>query len=153
MAGRKPNRTWTPALPARDMQTFAVDAPESTHFRPATCEEVECQAYRNGWRTKVDLTTEMGQKQAHYIKHDSGRSYKVVEQRDGLVTLEFRGGQPCFGQHRIRLERPEIFSVRPGDHRVDLRSKRRVHSKPEHWIEEFQENQERIIAVRENRWE
>lgn len=144
MAGRKP---WRPesAMPVRAMQTFAISAPKSTHTRKATCEEVECPQYLRGWTMKVDLGTDLGQKQAYYIKHHSGRSYKVADQRDGLVTLEFRGGQDCFREHRVPTGRPERFLVKGGDHRGNpLNTKTRVHTKPEFWVEEFAENQDRL---------
>lgn len=144
MTGRKPWRPDT-KIPAKNMQTFAISAPKSTHTRKATCEEVECPQYARGWTMKIDLGTDLGQKQAYYIKHQAGRAYKVTDQRDGLVTLEFRGGQPCFREHRVPTGRPERFLVKGGDHRGNpLRTKTRVHAKPEHWIEEFQENQDHI---------
>lgn len=144
MNGRPVNRI-TPRIPARAMQTFQVVAPEATHTVPATCEEVECAQYANGWKMKIDLGTELGQKQAYYIKHHSGRSYTVESQQDGIVTLIFRGNQPCFQEHRKRLERPEIYRVKGGDHRGNpLKTLTRVHKKPEFWVEEFAENQDRL---------
>lgn len=152
------SRTWkgrpvtraTPKIPANAMQTFQVKAPKSTHTRAATCEEVECQQYARGWRMQIDLNTDLGQRQAHYIKHQSGRSYKVTDQKDGMVTLEFRGGQPCFQEHRVRNDLPEKFLVRGGDYRGNpLRTPTRVHKKPEFWLEEFQENQDRIKTIHE----
>lgn len=139
-----------PDVPANAYQTFQIVSPAATHTRPGTCEEVECQSYLKGWRMKIDLGTELGQKQAHYIKHQSGRSYRVHDQRDGLVTLIFAPNQPCFQQHRVPLERPEIYRVKGGDFRGNpLRTPTRVHAKPEHWVEEFAENQDRIARARE----
>lgn len=143
--GRPVNRPWTPRVPAKAMQTFQIVAPKATHTRKATCEEVECEQYARGWRIQVDLNTDLGQKQAHYIKHSSGRSYRVTDQREGLVTLEFRPNQPCFQEHRVPIGRPEVFRVKGGDHRGNpLKTPTRVHKKPEFWLEEFQENQDRI---------
>jgi len=141
---REPNRL-DPALPARAMQTFQISAPVSTHTRKATCEEVECAQFLRGWRMKIDLGTELGQKQAYYIKHHSGRAYKVIGQHDGLVELEFSGNQPCFAEHRVRIDRPEIYRVKGGDFRGNpLRTPVRTHKKPEYWVEEFAENQDRL---------
>lgn len=141
---RQPNRL-DPALPATAMQTFQIVAPEGTHTRKASCEEVECPNYARGWRMKLDLATELGQRQARYIKHDSGRSYKVVDQRDGLVTLEFAAGQPCFQEHRVRNSLPEIYRVKGGDHRGNpLKTVTRVHKRPETWVEEFAEHQDKL---------
>lgn len=132
-------------MPASGMQTFQISSPIQTHTVPATCEEVECSLYANGWRMRVDLQTELGQKQAYYIKHHSGRSYKVESQADGLVTLIFAPNQPCFQQHRKKNGRPEIYRVKGGDSRGNpLRTLTRVHKKPEFWVEEFAENQDRL---------
>lgn len=141
---REPNRI-SPALPARAMQTFQVTAPVSTHTRAATCEEVECGAYLRGWRMKIDLNTDLGQRQAQYIKHHAGRSYKKIGAQDGLVELEFAANQPCFQEHRARIDRPEIYRVKGGDYRGNpLKTLTRVHKKPEFWVEEFAENQDRL---------
>jgi hypothetical protein len=132
-------------MPAHAMQTFQVVAPTSTHTRKATCEEVECPQYARGWRMKIDLNTELGQKQAWYIKYQSGRSFTKVGARDGLVELEFKGGQPCFQDHRVRNSLPEIYRIKGGDYRGNpLRTPVRTHKKPEYWVEEFAENQDRL---------
>jgi hypothetical protein len=135
-------------LGPESFQTFGIVAPKETHTVPATCEEVECEQYVRGWQMKIDLGTDLGQKQAYYIKHHSGRAYKVIDQYDGLVTLEFRSGQPCFREHRKSIERDPIFRVRGGDARGNpLRTPTRVHKKPEFWVEEFAENQDRIATA------
>lgn len=145
---KQPNRI-TPSVGAQHYQTFQITSPISTHTKVVQCgEDVDCAAYRNGWRMKVDLGTDLGQKQAYYIKHHSGRKYKVVGQRDGLVELEFAANQPCFAEHRVRIDRPEIYRVKGGDFRGNpLKTVTRVHKKPEFWVEEFAENQDRINRV------
>lgn len=149
MAGRPVNRI-EPKLPASAMQTYVIDAPLSTHFRRATCAEVNCRAAENGWKMTLDLTTDLGKRQARYIKYSSGRRYEVAEQRDGLVTLVFPGGQECFSAHQVRLDRLERFLVKGGDHRGNPRGQQtRVHTKPEHWIEDFQENTDRLNRLSE----
>src|SRR3546814_4928795 len=65
----------------------------------------------------IDLGTDLGQKQAHYIKHQAGRSYKKISAQDGVVVLEFASGQPCFQEHRVRNDLPEVFRVKGGDRR------------------------------------
>lgn len=140
----------TPALSADMMQTYEILAPKETHWRRASCSEVDCQQAERGWKMILDLTTDLGQRQARYIKHQSGRQYEIADQRDGLVTLIFRGGQECFQEHKIRTDRPEVYRVRPGDHRGNPRGqKARVHTKPEHWIEDFQENTARLTQLKE----
>jgi hypothetical protein len=130
-------------------QTFQVTSPAATHTKVVECGvDVDCAAYRNGWRMQIDLTTELGYRQAYYIKHHSGRSYKVVRQGDGIVDLEFAANQPCFSEHRVKLDRPEIYRVKGGDARGNPQGVlTRVHKKPEFWVEEFAENQDRINKI------
>lgn len=122
-------------------RTFAIVAPVSTHFRPATCAEVDCPHYLHGWRVRVEgLPPEM----VHTAK-TSGRRF--VEQRiaEGETWLVFEAGQPCFqaSEHRTRLDKPELFVVRDGDHRGNPRgTKARLHQRPEHWTEQFAEHQQ-----------
>lgn len=142
----RPLNRETPRLGAESFQTFQVVAPKETHTRPGTCEEAECAQYARGWRMKLDLTTDLGQRQARYIKHDSGRKFKVISQQGGLVELEFAANQPCFQEHRISLQRPEIFRVKGGDYRGNpLRTPVRTHKRAEFWVEEFATNQDRLI--------
>lgn len=137
-------------LGAENMQTFAIEAPKATHWRPASCEEVSCEMAERGWTMKLDLMSELGQRQARYIKHQSGRRYEIVDQRDGLATLRFPGGQECFKQHQVRTDAPERFLVRGGDQRGNPRGTvTRVHKKPEFWVEEFQENSLRLNQLKE----
>lgn len=134
---------------AENMQTFQIKAGKGGR-RKASCEEVECAMYLQGWKMKIDLGTDLGQKQAHYIKHQSGRSYKVESQRDGLVTLMFAPNQPCFNEHTTKTDLPEVFLVKGGDHRGNpQRTPTRVHKKPEFWLEEFSEHQDRIATAKE----
>jgi hypothetical protein len=135
-----------PSVGAQHYQTFQVTSPLSTHTKVVRCgEDVDCDQYARGWRMKIDLGTDLGRKQAHYVKYESGRSFKVIAQHDGLVELEFAAGQPCFREHRVPLDRPEIYRVKGGDFRGNpLRTLTRVHKRPEYWVEEFAEHQDKI---------
>lgn len=135
-----------PALPASAMKTYGIVAPKSTHFRPATCEEVDCSAYLNGWKTVIDESTELGQSQAHYIRTESGRRFhRDPVNSDGPVTYLFEAGQRCFAQHELRLDRPEVYVVRDGDWRGNPRGTNPlIHKDPQAWIDDFGEHQERL---------
>lgn len=138
------------ALGAEAYQTFQIVAPKETHTVPATCEEVECAQYAGGWMMKLDVTTELGQRQAHYIKNQSGRSYKVTSLVDGLATYVFAANQKCFREHRRDIERDPLFRVKGGDKRGNpLRIPTRTHKKPEYWVEEFAEHQDRIATAQQ----
>lgn len=146
----RPLTRTAPRIGAENMQTFAIEAPKATHFRRVSCEEISCPAAERGWTMKIDLSTELGQRQGRYIKHQSGRRFEIVDQRDGLVTLKFPGGQECFQEHQVRTDRPERFLVKGGDWRGNPRGQlTRVHKKPEFWIEEFQENSTRLNQLKE----
>lgn len=145
----RPINRITPNLPASAYRTFQIVSPLSTHWRPASCEEFECEQYLRGWKSAIDESTELGQKQAHYIRKMSGR--KFTESRDeqpGLTVFTFEAGQTCFssGQHKVPLGRPEHYLVKGGDWRGNPAGlATRKHAKPEHWVEDFQENQDKLI--------
>jgi hypothetical protein len=104
-----------PGLPVDAMQTHHILAPVSTHWRKATCEEVGCLAYRNGWVLPLDGLDDGDIWQAR----NAGRAYTQQTNEDGKVFLHFEAGQPCFraSTHQTRVDRPELFVVRNGDWR------------------------------------
>lgn len=136
------------AIPLQAMQTYTVAAPFSTHFRKGTCEEVGCPAHELGWRTVVDETTDLGQRQAHYIRAVAGRHF--TEERDPAGTaFTFPAGQECFANHQVTLDRPELYVVRNGDARGNPDGTYREHTRPEFWVEEFAETLDNVNAVKE----
>ncbi|MBA4865910.1 hypothetical protein H1V43_32115 [Streptomyces sp. PSKA54] len=130
-----------PRMPAAAYKTFQILAPVPTHWRPASCAEVDCPDYVNGWRVRIEgLDAQM----LHAAK-TSGRKYSELRVAEGETWLVYEAGQPCFraAQHRKRIDRPELFLVRDGDHRGNPRgTKARMHAKPEHWVENFAEHQQ-----------
>lgn len=150
-----------PVGPAAAYKTYQVASPLATHHRDATCVEVDCEQRRNGWRTVVDERTDLGMRQAAYIRSacrpeglvlaaghhaavDGPRRY--IETREGPMTVfTFAPGHECFATHRVPLERPELYVVRDGDWRGNPRGTGpRQHSRPELWLEDFAEHQDRI---------
>jgi hypothetical protein len=82
--------------------------PLATHWREATCAEVDCPNHLFGWKTILPATD---QANLALIRR-SGLSFK--EEPDGaLVAFIFEPGQTCFEgmakKHRTRLERDPIF--------------------------------------------
>jgi hypothetical protein len=140
----------TPNMRPQDYMTYRIIAPKATHFGPATCEDVECAAYAKGWSSLIDEATELGQKQAHYIRNHSGRSFTESRTEAGLTDFVFRPGQPCFAQHVYRNELPAIFRVDGGDFRGNpLGIQPVTHTRPEYWVEDFQEHQDKVKTVLE----
>jgi len=137
-----------PSLPAGAMKTYGIAAPRSTHWRPATCAEVECLAWRRGWRTIINVRTEFGARQAYYIRMHSGRAFTASEpDAEGMVTFVFPAGQTCFTEHPKRLEREEIYVVRDGDWRGNPRGTTAVrHKRAADWVDDFANHQDRLAT-------
>lgn len=137
-----------PQAPAAVYQTYAIAAPVQTHWRDATCEQVACPNHLHGWRTNVDETTELGQAQAYYIRHDRTRRHVEERMPDGLTQFSFEAGQTCFEPHKARIERPELFVVRGGDWRGNPTGQAPYqHSSPESWVDDFATNQDRVFTL------
>jgi hypothetical protein len=113
----------------RTTARYGVSKPAATHRRPATCEEVDCRFYRNGWQMRVMPDTPMGDRQAHLIKQ-SGRRYTLTRLPDGHL-YQFEAGQQCFRVHTVDLEKPAIYLVRQG-YSQPIR-----HTRPDNWVDDF----------------
>jgi hypothetical protein len=116
------------------MITFGVFAPVGSHFRRATCEEIGCLAFHHGWTfdtagQPADITAAV---------KASGRKYTVGTSEHGELLI-FEAGQPCFkaSEHRLRLDREEIFMSRSGDWRGNARphDKPTVYSGPDAFVD------------------
>jgi hypothetical protein len=128
-----------PQAPPSAYETFSVHRPLATHWRPATCAEVACPDYLNGWKARVEQLTEKGL----YAATHCGRKFDRVAVAPGETWLVYDAGQPCFHakQHCKPLERPELFVVRAGDWR-DPGNPFKI--SPESWLDSFGENQEQL---------
>lgn len=104
-----------PVGPPNAYETFRVAQPLSTHYRRATCAEIDCKAYREGWTFKLD---QIDAQMMHVIKQ-SGKRYRRQELGND-VYLVFEPGQACFAarSHTIPLQRPPFFFRGKGDHRL-----------------------------------
>ena len=132
-------------------KTYGWSAPLATHWRVASCVVVDCEPYRNGWTSTADVGTELGQQQAHYMRHDRSRSCREEQISDRLVAFVYPPGNRCFlqGEHRAPVGRPALFSVADGDWRGNPTGNRRVHSTAEAWVEDFTEHQDRLVQARQ----
>lgn len=133
-----------PAMGPEAYKTYQIAAPISTHTRSGSCKEAGCLAYQHGWQTSVDESSELGRRQAHYIRRQSGRAFKETNE-NGFTTFMFEAGQRCFAEHRISLDRPALFIVKGGDWRGNPTGIRpRRHARPEDWVEDFAEHQQTL---------
>ena len=133
----------TPLLPVGAMQTFRIDAPIATHWRPASCEEIECEQHLKGWATTV--LADSGEER---LIRDSGRKWQGPERLpDGFLRYTFWPGQSCFAltRHRVRVDRPELFSLADGDWR--WQGSPRVFDRPDQWVDRFATHQDKIATI------
>lgn len=137
-----------PLLRVEDYTTYGFHNPTVTHTRPATCEEVECEQWKHGWMTRVPLDSDL----AVYLA--SGTHGRVFHETTSLGTAErefiFPAGQKCFRstKHRVKLDRPPIYTVRGGDWRGSTSRPQVINGRD--WLESFGLNQQ-AIADRRNR--
>ena len=143
-------RVIMPLMDADAYKTYGMSMPLTTHWRKATCEEIECEAQRNGWVSTFDLSTELGRKQFAYCQADKSRSYSMQRPSADLVKLVYKPGNECFrrSDHRLPLERPARFVVAGGDWRGNpRRTPARVHVRAEDWVEDFSEHQDALASA------
>lgn len=147
-----------PRVPAHLLKHYVLAAPRSTHWRPATCEEVRCSAFVDGWTSVFDESTELGRAQADYVRgkftlpngEKCGRKYTEYRRENStLVTFRFFPGQKPFGDehdnHAVPLGRPAIFAVI--DPQVDNGTPY-IHDGVENgavnWTDDFANHQDRL---------
>lgn len=121
-----------------DYQTFEITTPRDGGVLTA-CKDAGCRYYREGWKSIVDERTQVGRAQAHYFRHQSGRTI-VREQKtgDGRTVFVFAAHQRCFQEHYTR---PEIYVVSHGDWRGNPSGQVKQHANAADWVEHFAENQ------------
>lgn len=133
-------------------QTYSIRAPKSTHWRDATCEESACPYYARGFNVRVNEAEETGQKNAVLLRQDTTRAKTETRDEYGMTVFAYPPGTNCMNKHTKRLDLPEIYLVRGGDHRGNPKgTPTRTHTKPEFWVEEFAETQDKIIKAIEKR--
>lgn len=141
------NRPYEPQLlPAHLRQSYVIRRPGDTHWRPATCEEAGCDAYLHGWRTLIDTSQELGQRQADYIRKESGRAFAEDTLGPDQVVFVFDAGQRCFrsSEHQVEVGREPLFLVRGGDHRGNPTRAMRLHTSAEPWADDFASHQQEL---------
>jgi len=132
-----------PLMGAESYKTYSIVSPISTHFRKATCAEVECPDFTHGWKIRTDTLDE---KMVHAATH-SGRKFQWMRPSEMENWLVFESGQPCFrsGSHRTRVDKPDLFIVRDGDHRGNPRGTEVVqHANGRLWQEDMAEHLDNI---------
>ena len=122
-------------------QEFRVVMPLETHWERATCEEVRCPQFLNGWKTVLPADSDL----ISTLK-TSGRTYREERQEGGLIAFLFAPGQPCFraAQHRQQSERPALLIHR----NRESNDRGRLVTEDE-WIERNRETLDGLRKLRE----
>lgn len=139
-----------PKMGTRAYMTFASRSPLATHSRKATCAEVGCRHYQEGWTIPLKGIDP----QLEYVARHAGRQFREVDGVDFGIGegryLVFPPGQPCFRSesHRVSLERAAFYFVGRGDHRsFDIRQA--AQRSEENWIDQFANHQAKLREVQE----
>lgn len=139
-----------PRIESKYLKTYSWLRPLNTHWRPATCEEVQCEDFVNGFKLTIDVSTKLGQRQYDFITHDRERSYTI--EREGVYLYHFIYGPGNRGfagdkhDHRLPIEREPLLFVRAGDWRQYL-GEPFQHKYVDDWVEDIAQNQDAIIAI------
>ena len=142
-------------LDPRFYKSYSMNAPLRTHWRAATCEEVDCADYLNGFVLHCDLGTELGQKQLAFIRGDRSRSPKAEKVGGTLVDFFYPPGTECFAStqklatHRVPIGRPPVYLVADGDWRGNPTGRIRRHRNGGDWAEDFAENVDRFRTMQQ----
>lgn len=131
-----------PTMPAAMYKSHVLSQPLTTHWRRATCAEVDCPRYLNGWKTVLDMSTADGQNCALWIRQMSGLHFTESVTGPNEVTFLFPAGQMCAraDRHRLPLGRPPLMLVRGGDHRGNPTGYVRRFGKAEDWRDDLGEH-------------
>jgi hypothetical protein len=121
-------------------QTYSIATPPDVLIK-AACEQVGCEAWRNGWESVINEATDLGKAQANYIRTRAGRTFREQRTAGGFTVFRFEAGQRCFAEHQTR---PELYAVRDGDWRGNPTGRARQHVRAADWVEDFGEHQQRI---------
>lgn len=139
-----------PKMQPQNYKTYSVRAPLSSHWAKATCEEVDCDGWLYGFVTTVDVGTELGQRQFHFLTHDKRRSYSMQDIGAGLFKFVYRPGNICmnYQEHRAPIGKPPLLLVVGGDWRGNpLHAPTIRHRSVDNWVEDFSLHQNRITDI------
>jgi hypothetical protein len=131
--------------PARLYKGYEIQAPHSRVFRErASCEQVDCEQWRNGWMVRADLLDAAAWAEIRA----KGYAWKRFDVSATERYVAFEAGQPCFAAStHTRLIRDPLFMEHRGARwggRAPQSGYR--HSRPEHWVESFQEHSDKLAA-------
>jgi len=143
-----------PKLPVTARRTFGLYRPPSAIAeRPATCAEVDCRHWREGWITRIPNASGDNKDLLDHVRRNSGRTFTDITALDDGDTrvLLFGPGQTCFdaAAHRTRCDFEPLYVVRDGDYRGNPTGYTQTHSRADHWVEHFGGHWDRLRTAYE----
>jgi hypothetical protein len=130
--------------------SYRAIAPIGSHFRDATCAEVNCDKYVNGWWIALNPKDETHQQTVIDLKERTNLKYKTMQHIDpvngkpnGFIRYEFYPGQECLQNtinktrynqswHKVSLERPVIT--------IKKEHNRYVKKEHSQWVDEMDDH-------------
>lgn len=136
-------------LEPQHVRSWSVRAPLSTHWKPATCAEFECDEYMYGFSITLLRDHEKFEAQYHYITHDRSRRYSMQQPDANRVVFVYGPGNAGMGlahaQHKVPIGRPPLLLVADGDWRGNPRgTPARRHVRVEDWIDDSANHLDKI---------
>lgn len=116
-----------------------------TYTRIVSCEEFDCDARRQGWKTVLDVSDPKRREAALWIR-DHGARHFTMDVAGTVVTFTFPPGQSCFAEHRVK-HRPGLYIIRGGDHRASTGRARTVSERA--WVDNLGEQTEKLAEIRQ----
>jgi hypothetical protein len=124
-----------------DQVSYRIVNPEDTHFRRISCEEADCEHQEFGWQSLIDESTELGQRQAHYIRTQSGRKFTEDRNPGGTITVfSFEAGQRCFMEHKTNVGKNPLFLVHS-------RTRQFQHTSAQSWADDLHTHQDKVLRT------
>lgn len=136
-----------PIMPVGEVQyyqTYGIRAGQDTAV-VAACKDVGCQNWLHGWEIALD-ESDTNQAFLAKVARNSGRTFRETRAGDGKTVFRFEPFQRCFEEHRTR---PDIFTRRHGDWRGNPSGQVFTHTRPQDWVEDFAENQQRLNEAKQ----
>lgn len=141
-------------IPVHLMKTFELRQPFDSHYRIATCAEVECKGWRQDMTVTFDLTVAQQVADANWLRNRSGLRFTyLLLAGDTKVKFVIPSGQTCMESrlrpHRVPLERDPFMLVRGGDFRGNPTGQRMRHTSPESFVDNWATDLDKLNTVRE----
>ncbi len=139
------SRISTPSASPAAYQMFAA----RQYRRRASCAEVECDHWREGWVSVLDESQPDMKVKADYIRHHSGRVFRQGRTDMGWTQFSFPPGQQCFAaaSHQVAADEPAVGQLIVGDHRAIIGTPR-TYDRIDQMVDDFATHTDKIRAAR-----